>query len=99
MGVKAFLASQDANFISLHEVITRMMGTDDSSYQEAAAALHRLLWAEDEESRPRWKVQDALYGTRYSSNIDQDYAWTCLRHAVQSGYPNEWTDFEDDIPF
>ena len=82
MSVKNLLMTQTAGCISLHEVLTRMNKIDGATYQEAATALHRLLSAENEESRPSWHVCEYLYGKRMASNVDEKDAWECLRQAV-----------------
>lgn len=97
MSVKNLLAKQEAGFISLHEVLTKMTQIDGANYQEAATLLHRLLWANDEELRPQWHECDNLYGKRRASDHQAKAAWECLRQAAQAGMPPEWT--EDEIPF
>jgi len=98
MSVKDLLATQQAGFISLHEVLTRMTQVDGATYQEAATLLHRLLWAEDENARPRWYEYSPLYGKRVASDTAQaKAAWECLRQAAHSGLPDAWS--EDEIPF
>lgn len=97
MNVKNLLATQQAGFISLHEVLTRMTQADGATHQEAAMLLHRLLWAEDESVRPRWHEYSTLYGKRVASDKQGTASWECLRQAANSGLPAEWSD--DEIPF
>ena len=97
MNVKNLLATQQAGFISLHEVLTRMTQADGATHQEAAMLLHRLLWAEDESVRPRWHEYSTLYGKRVASDKQGTASWECLRQAANSGVPAEWSD--DEIPF
>lgn len=97
MSIKNLLVKQQAGFISLHEVLTRMTQADGATYQEAATLLHRLLWAEDENIRPRWYEYTTLYGKRLASDKQGTASWECLRQAARSGVPFEWTN--DEIPF
>lgn len=97
MSVRNLLAIQQAGFISLHDVLTRMTQADGATYQEAATLLHRLLWAEDENIRPRWHEYSTLYGKQLASNRGEAAAWGCLRQAVHSGIPDGGID--DEIPF
>jgi hypothetical protein len=96
MNVRNLLATQQAGFVSLHEVLTRMTQIDGASYQEAATLLHRLLRAEDEHFRPRWYECTTLYGKRLASDTQGTASWECLRQAAHSGLPLEW---DDEIPF
>ncbi|GAB1394782.1 hypothetical protein MASR1M60_29460 [Rhodocyclaceae bacterium] len=98
MSVKNLLAEQAAGFISLHDVLNRMTQVDGASYQEAATLLHRLLWAENEDARPRWHEYSTLYGKRLASDQQAKAAWECLRQAAQSGIPSQWSD-DSEIPF
>lgn len=98
MGVKDLLKSQTAGYISLHDVLTRMTRIDGSTYQEAATALHRVLWEEDEKSRPVWHVCETLYGKRIATNLEEKKAWECLRQAALVGMPSVLIK-SDELPF
>ena len=96
MSVKHFLKEQEAGFISLHDVLTRMTQIDGATYQDAAILLYRLLSAEDEDSRPPWHECNALYGNRVASDRRAKAAWECLKQAALAGVPPASSD--DEIP-
>ena len=47
MNVKAFLAKEDGDFVSLDAVLRGMMRANDCNYQEAAITILRLMVRED----------------------------------------------------
>ncbi len=99
MSVKSLLSKQDAGFISLHEVLTRMTKVGDgATYQQAAMALFRLMMAEEKASVPKWFVIDNLNGKRYTNGLHEKLANECLRQAANNGEPSP-LDFDDEIPF
>lgn len=98
MSVKKLLAQQEAGFISLHDVLTRMTEKDGASYQEAATVLYRLIATYPEEWLFMWWTKTALHGVRQATNRDELDAMACLRQAALSGAPNPWDD-PNEIPF
>jgi hypothetical protein len=98
MSVKKLLAQQEAGFISLHDVLTRMAEIDGASYQQAATVLHRLIAADPDKWLFMWWTKTALHGVRQATNRDESDALACLRQAALSGEPQEELD-ENEIPF
>ncbi len=55
MNVKAFLAKEDGDFVSLHEVLQGMMRANNCTYQEAAITLLRLKQSGVPPALPGWQ--------------------------------------------
>lgn len=91
MSVKAFLAKEDGDFVSLDDVLRGMMRANDCSYQEAAITLLRLMVRED--WPPTWLSKNAVDGVM---EIERDHriAMDLLRTAARIGEPPI-----DEIPF
>ena len=96
MSVKDILAKQEAGFISLHEVLTKMTMIDGASYQEAAKVLYRLMNENQNNLLFVWHTKTDLKGVREASNIEEKDAVNCLKQAAMSGRPEE---YDDQIPF
>lgn len=93
MSVKAFLAKEDADFVSLHEVLQGMMRANDCTYQEAAITLLRLIVRE--EWPPTWLSKSSIDGVKEVEHNHKP-AMDLLRAAARDGEaPIEL----DDIPF
>ena len=91
MNVKAFLAKEDGDFISLHEVLRGMMRVNECSYQEAAIAILRLMVQEDHP--PTWLSKSAVDGVKEIGR-DHAVAMDLLRTAARDGEP-----LTNDMPF
>lgn len=91
MNVKAFLAKEDGDFVSLDAVLRGMMRANDCNYQEAAITILRLMVRED--FPPTWLSKSAVEGVK---EIERDHrmAMDLLRTAARDGEP-----LTDDIPF
>ncbi|MFC5741191.1 hypothetical protein [Dyella tabacisoli] len=91
MNVRAFLAKEDGDFLSLHDVLRGMMRANECSYQEAAIVVLRLMNRED--YPPIWLFKSAVDGVK---EIERDHkvAMDLLRTAARDGEP-----LTDDIPF
>lgn len=98
MSVKKLLEKQEADFISLHDVLTSMTKIDGASYQQAATVLHRLITENPDEWLFMWQTKTALHGVRQATNRDDLDAMACLRQAALSGEPMPWDDL-NEIPF
>ena len=92
MNVKAFLAKEDGDFVSLHEVLQGMMRANNCTYQEAAITLLRLMVRED--WPPTWLFISATHGV---SAVERNHpkAMDLLQTAAREGDPID----NDNIPF
>jgi hypothetical protein len=97
LDIKALLAKEDSNFISLHELLTAIAATGNATYQDAARLLLRRLKNTDSDDCPSWCRLDTNHGIVTMGNHDSS-AWACLRQAAKEGEPRE-SEFDDDIPF
>ena len=91
MSVKAFLAKEDGDFVSLDAVLRGMMRANDCSYQEAATTVLRLMNRED--WPPTWLSKTAVDGVKEIGR-NPESAMDLLKAAAQFGEPPI-----DDIPF
>lgn len=93
MSVKAFLAKEDSDFVSLDDVLRGMMRANDCSYQEAAITLLRLMVRE--EWPPTWLSRSPIDGVK---EVERNHrlAMDLLRSAARDGEPPVELD---DIPF
>ena len=91
MGVKKLLARKYAGFISLDEVLGQIAESSGVGYQEAATALHILLW--EELDSPIWRIKDRLHGISDASTTERGLANKTLRNIAVQGYP------DDALPF
>lgn len=102
--IAAALAAEDADFISLHDLLTALAAAGNASYQNAGRLLLRKLRNTDGDERPSWCRVDIDHGLVALSNSmkgDSD-AWDCLRQAAENGEPQNPPPedaFDDDIPF
>lgn len=95
MGIKALLNKQDEGFISLHDLLMKMMQEDGVSLQDAATALYRILEATTPEAYPQWHEKSRAGGVR--STEEHQLACLRLREVVDSGsFTFEWGS---DVPF
>lgn len=92
MNVKAFLAKEDGNFVSLDAVLRSMMRANGCTYQEAATVLLRLMLRED--YPPVWMFKSATEGVS-AIEARHTVAMKLLRAAARDGEPVD----ADDIPF
>ncbi|EIL88674.1 hypothetical protein AB7849_05035 [Rhodanobacter sp. 115] len=92
MSVKAFLAKEDGDFVSLDEVLRGMMRANDCSYQEAAITILRLLARED--FPPTFLSMSRVYGVREDVR-GREFVMDLLRVAAIHGEPAD----ESEIPF
>jgi hypothetical protein len=90
MSVKAFLAREEGDFVSLDEVLHGMVRANDCSYQEAAITLLRLMVRDD--WPPTWLFKSAVDGVT-AVQRDHPVAMKLLRAAAREGEPFE------EIPF
>lgn len=98
LDIKALLAKEDSNFISLHELLTAIAAAGNATYQDAARLLLRRLQNTDHDSRPSWCRLDANHGIVITTgNGWESFAWECVRQAAKDGEPLVSQD--DDIPF
>lgn len=88
MGVRKLLAKQKENFISLHEVLSRMSSTDNSSYEEAAQALSQSL-KEVSTDGPSWYVFRHADGRTAITDSSVQEPYKCLEQAVSFGVAPE----------
>jgi hypothetical protein len=95
--IKALLAKEDSEFISLHELLTGIAAAGNATYQDAARLLLRRLKNTDRDYRPSWCRLDINHGIVTMGNSQDSLAWECLRQAAQDGEPKVSDD--DDIPF
>jgi hypothetical protein len=96
LDVKALLAREDSDFISLHELLTAVASAGNATYQDAARLLLRRLQNTDRDDRPSWYRLDINHGIVAGNGWDS-FAWECLRQAAKDGEPKMSDD--DDIPF
>jgi hypothetical protein len=97
LDIKALLAKEDSDFISLHELMTVIAAAGNAAYQDAARLLLRRLKNTGSDDRPPWCRLDTNHGIVTMGNHDSS-AWECLRQAAKEGEPLE-SEFDDDIPF
>ena len=96
--IKALLAKEDADFISLHELLTAIAAAGNATYEVAARLLLRRLQNTDSDSRPLWCRLDINHGIVTTTRTGwESFAWECLRQAAKDGEPMVSQD--DDIPF
>lgn len=91
MNVKAFLAKEDGDFVSLDEVLRGMMRASECSYQEAATAILRMMVRED--WPPTWLSKTVVDGVKEIGR-NPESAMDLLKAAAEFGEPPL-----DDIPF
>jgi len=97
LDIKALLAKEDSDFISLHELLTAIAAAGNATYQDAARLLLRRLQNTDRDYRPSWCKLDINHGIVTTVNGRDSIAWECLRQAANNGEPQVSDD--DDIPF
>ena len=97
--IKALLAKEDSDFISLHELVTAVAVAGRATYQDAARLLLRRLQNTDDEERPCWCRLDINHGIMMTASGRDSFAWECLRQAAKEGEPQVPDEFDDDIPF
>jgi len=95
--IKALLAKEDTNFISLHELLTALSRAGNCSYQDAARLLLRRLQNTDSDYRPSWCRLDINRGIVVTANSWGSPHWKYLEQAADEGEPKVSDD--DDIPF
>jgi len=103
MSIREMLARTDAGFVSLHDVILRLAHADGSSYEDAAAVLHRLLMAGDSADavhrRPRWHRHTRARGAEQDDARGVRIGMEALEADAVHGNPVSGLWTEDDLPF
>jgi hypothetical protein len=89
------LAGYENEFISLHEVLCRLMSTDNSSYQEAAQALCKLL-KQSSDDAPLWYGVSPTQPNTPLVEILIKNAFLCLEQAATYGVAPERPQNEDE---
>ncbi len=96
MTVKELLKKQDASFISLHELLTKMTQSGDgATYQEAAVALYRIV----EPEHFLWRVSDPVKGVKKATDREEKKAINSLEMAARFEKNHPVWSIDDDIPF
>ena len=96
MAIKELLKRQDSSFISLHELLTKMTQLgDDATYQQAAAALYRIV----EPEHFLWRVGDPVKGVRKTTDKENKQALVSLELAARYEKNHPVWSIDDDIPF
>lgn len=96
--LKALIAEEDAEFVSLDELLTAMAMVGNGTYKDAARFLLRKLRSTDNHDRPPCCRLDTDRGIVTMTDPHDSGAWQCLRQAAENGKPAE-SEFGDDIPF
>lgn len=96
MTIKELLKRQDASFISLNELLTKMTRSDGgATYQEAASLLYRIV----DQELFLWHVRDPVKGVRKATNDEEVKALGCLELAARYAKNDSDWGGDDDIPF
>lgn len=101
MGVKKLLEKQDAGFISLHDLLSKMTEAGDGcTLQEAAVALCALLWETDQFKRPSMLNKTNTRGLMLASPGLNSTPMQRLQHIAKTGeFESNEREISDDIPF
>ena len=96
MSVKELLNRQDASFISLNELLTKMTQLGGgATYKEAASLLYRIV----EPEHFLWRVRDPVKGVRKASTKQEVEALANLEMAARFSQNDSIWSGDDDIPF
>jgi len=103
MSIRELLARTDGEFISLHDVLSKISAAEGVTYQEAAIALLRLLDPHStslDGPEPKWHTYNKVRGIVRVVVPRFHRGHQALQWAATYGSPekNPW-NLEDDVPF
>jgi hypothetical protein len=102
MGIREELAEEQANFVSLRQLIEQLSAAENVTLQDAADWLSRKLGMADDSERPAWCEFWRGKGIQTVSGNDVAKAWRTLQAVISKGafeQPTAFEDLDDDIPF